>query len=382
MDVQPVYIAKCQNYSIVEITRHIEEGIKTLYGNESLFKAEEKLLLKPNLLSDAEPEKVVTTHPTVVEAIGKILQKKGCTVELGDAPGASLVRIEKLWKMTGMDVAAKNLNSKLVNFSSFGVKTVSTGVPGIFSELSLSSVYDEYSGIVNLPKIKTHGLMGFTGAVKNLYGFLPGFFKVTCHKRAPKPMPFAHVLVSLYNVIKPRLTIVDGIIAMEGHGPQAGDPNKLGVIIIGKDLITVDVVIAYLMGINHQKDPTFTIFKSLGIPVPTIDEIPIFGANVHELKPKKFKLANSASLSNMLPGWMTKLAGHFLWIYPEPDKEKCTVCGLCKKACPVAAIEIEPEVAVVDRSKCIGCFCCTELCPCRAIPYDYSWLAKRLIKME
>ena len=382
MGKRTVFIGKARSYNKESISKVLEEGLEALKLDSGFFKTDKPVLLKPNLLSDSAPEENITTHPLVVEAVGDLLKKYNCEIAIGDSSGGSLVNIEKIWKTTEMTTVSRKLDCELINFSRYGIEKVKPVKHRYFPEYPLSEVYKEFSYIVNIPKLKTHSMLGFTGALKNFYGLIPGFSKVTCHKIAPKAVSFAEIIVHLYTKICPRLTVVDSIVAMEGHGPAAGDPNNVGLIIMGLDPLVVDVVLAKLIGINVKKDPLFLALRSFDIEVPDFDQIQILGEKFQEVKPQNFALCSATALSNLLPEFLTQLISKLLWIYPYPSKERCTTCGLCRKICPAEAISLKNKVAVIDRSKCIGCFCCTELCPEKAIDFDHSWLAKRFIKTE
>lgn len=375
-----VFLAKCESYDSEKIKELLSRGLDALsIGNDYFL--DKNLLLKPNLLSDKSPDHAVTTHPEFVRAVGELFKERGQKFDIGDSPGATLVTIGKLWDITGMQEVADSLGKEMVNFTSFNVKNIEAKRSPFISEVPVSNVLEKYDGIVNLPKMKTHSLMGFTGAVKNLYGLVPGFYKVNCHKLANKAVHFADILVYIYQNFKPMLNIIDGILGMEGNGPAAGEPRELKTILMGTDAIAVDVVMASLMGINLKNDPLFKAFKRFGIEVPELSEIEILGDSFESLTPENFKLSK-ASKMNYLPAWAMNIIGKLLWVYPEMVEDKCTVCKLCAKGCPVDAITFTDKVAVVDRKKCISCFCCTEICPSNAVKFDYSYLASKFIRFD
>jgi len=379
MERKKVFVASCQEYSCEKILRVIERGIEAVCPEINPVRSGERVLLKPNLLSASGPERAVTTHPEFVKAAGLYYKSHGYDICIGDGSGPRFVRMEKVWEKTEMAEAASFLDAEMVNFSRSGAERINDKKLKHFSEIPIYTCYRNSGKIINLPKIKTHNLMGFTGAVKNLFGFVAGHAKVNCHRIAPNASDFAEILVYLYREIRPLVNIVDGIVAMEGNGPGGGDPKKLGVIIIGEDALSVDVVMAWLMGINIKKNPMFSAFRREGIRIPFLDEIDITGEDIERLRPDKFSLSRITAIYNLIPSWLVKIAGNFFKVFPYPEKEKCTSCGLCKKACPADAIEITPEVAIVDRKKCVNCFCCTEICPVNAIEFKYSRLARKII---
>lgn len=104
--------------------------------------------------------------------------------------------------------------------------------------------------------MKTHALERITGAVKNSYGFVYGFHKAKGHTLYPSADSFARMLVDLNQYVKPRLYIMDGIVAMEGNGPGSGEPAPMNVMLMSQDPVALDSVFCHLIHLKPEMVPT------------------------------------------------------------------------------------------------------------------------------
>ena len=368
-----VFIKHCPNYELNNIQRVIDTIIELAGGWQQIIPKGSRILLKPNLLSARTPEKGVTTHPNFVIAVGKSLKSAGYEFGIGDSPGGAHKGVKRVWVNTGMEEAAKVLDCPLINFEASGVhKLESNGIP-----LYIARAIDEFDFIVNLPRLKTHSLMTFTGAVKNMFGVVAGLQKSEYHKMYAKPKDFGKMLVELYSKVQPAFSIMDGIIGMEGDGPASGDKRKDSQIIFAsKDAVSLDSIAEKFISIEN---PTWTTVlakeKGLGL-----EEIELVGDDFEKLKPKQaFKLPKSAQMADYAPNFLVKFLGRFLWIKPKLAPENCIKCMQCRDMCPVDAIsKDEKGLPVWDYKKCVLCMCCHEICPTKAGVLKRSFLAKKM----
>jgi ferredoxin len=226
--------------------------------------------------------------------------------------------------------------------------------------------------IINLAKLKTHGLTILTGAMKNLYGLIPGYHKSLLHSKFITPWEFSGFLADYYHEVSKYLSfnIVDAVVSMEGEGPSSGKLKKTGYLIGGRNAVAIERVCCQLLGVNERSVPYLQRYKEkYGLP-----EVEIKG---DELVPVKGFVVPGKRLSKFMSNKVIKfilniLAKHF-HIMPVIEPEKCKKCYACVHVCPVNAISKE---LVFDRKICINCLCCFEVCPYKAIKVKKNWIAK------
>ena len=368
-----VYIEKIENYDFDKIYKFIEK-----LQLKEILKDKKQILLKPNLLGAFPPEKAVTTNPVVVDAVITYLKIIGKDVILGDSPGGSTL-IKLVWEKTGMKDLADKHNIPLANFKTGGIihqRTKNLKFP-------ITKYIWEADAVINLSKYKTHSLMSYTGAVKNLYGLIPGLKKSDYHKEHPDHVQFAKVISGLYSLVKDRIAIniMDGIVGMEGEGPSAGDPRNFGVMFASKSASALDYVASSMMGFQPEKlEYILPSLESDNIEVTEI-EIPEEWQKFkfHKVKIKKIGLYIKilAYSPKILKDVFKK---HFTY-YPDFN-DKCRKCNICVESCPMQVMTLNKGDAhpTIDYDKCIKCMCCHEMCPYQAIYVHKSFLAKFIIK--
>ena len=220
MEGNRVYLAACPDYGQAEAK--LREAVAALGGMERFVRPGERILLKANLLRAAPPESAICTHPAVAAAAAKLVAEAGGTAVITDSPGGALHKeavLRGLYEKTGMAQAAAASGAELCYDAS--TRTVSLPAGRVLKQAEVIAPVAEADGVFDLPKLKTHVLMSMTGAVKNLFGLLPGLSKVGYHATHPSQEQFADVLLDLAEYVRPRLSIMDGVLAMEGDGPGA-----------------------------------------------------------------------------------------------------------------------------------------------------------------
>lgn len=353
-----VYIKYCNEYEVNTIEQIIKDAFKSL---NITFKPKQTVLLKPNILLAANPSQMVTTHPVVFEAICRYLTKKKVTILIGESSGTHqrngtyhAFKISGLWEISlAYDVTfiSFDKDSKVMLHNEQNTK---------LKEFPVAQTLTEVDYIINLPKLKTHTLMNYTGAVKNLYGCIPGGLKQQYHGTYPKAKDFAEVLVDIYQTLPPTISLMDGIIGMEGQGPSSGKPAHADHILISRNAAALDEVAFRLIGFSSNEVPTSSIcqrrnllsrpllkgdYTSLSLIPHTQFEKPA----QHKTPPLALKFFFSSQMK-----------------IPKANKKACVKCGICADHCPVDAIEMQPFPKINKRT-CIRCYCCHELCPYNAI---------------
>jgi uncharacterized protein (DUF362 family)/Pyruvate/2-oxoacid:ferredoxin oxidoreductase delta subunit len=375
--IMKVIVSEQKSYTLSEIEHHL----LCVFDNLGIFHKladKQTILLKPNMLGAHHPDKAVTTHPLIIEALIRILQAKGKTIIVGDSPGGT-VKVAFVWKVCGYEDVCLRYDVPLVDFSKEKVSMYTMAETS--QNIYYSQVVDSVDAIINLAKMKTHSMMLYTGAVKNLYGAIPGLHKAELHMLYPNPPAFSEVLVSLYNQIKPKivLNVIDGIIGMDGEGPSAGKPYPFGVIISSTCAPATDYLAATMMGLDIKQLPHITL--SLVSDKVNICDIDVEGKWLNYRYPKvnlSVVIFRNRVLSN-LPPLIKKLIQKIFSYYPDFQSD-CSLCQVCVQSCPTKALCVENKKIKLDKNTCIKCMCCHELCPDSAIFLKKSFFAKLIFR--
>ncbi|BCR04216.1 (4Fe-4S)-binding protein [Desulfuromonas versatilis] len=359
----PVSLVAAPDYSPQTITAAIERLLAPLGGMQAFVRPGQKVLLKPNLLSAKPPEKAVTTHPEVVRAVIALVQGCGGIVSVGDSPGIGTPR--QVAQRCGILQVIEESGARFAPFAD-SVKVRPQG--STFHELEVARDILEADVVINLPKLKTHQMIGLTCAVKNLFGAVVGMRKPRLHLQAGTDKAFfALMLLELAEHIRPALNIVDAVVGMEGQGPGGGDPVQIGALLAGADALAVDTLAMELVGLRPDACWTQKIARKTGRPGSRLEELEIYGERPAALRPAHFRPAKATDVNFGLPPFLKNPLKRTTTALPEPDFEKCLACGLCVQHCPPRAMTVETGRLQIDLERCIGCFCCQELCPHGAI---------------
>lgn len=356
MENQKVYLEKCNDYNLDIIEEILEKAIRFLGIRIPVSCS---ILLKPNILGIYPPEQHITTHPVVVEAIARIFLKRKNTLFLGDSSGnAQYGNTTHALKKSGMSAIGKKYGFYINAFDKHGNRVFKNKRNYIFKQINLSTYIDEVDYIVNIPKLKSHTFLSYTGAVKNFYGCIPGAGKPYGHLRAPGQQDFSHGLLDIYCFIKPKLllNIIDGITGLEGAGPgPAGKIKNFGFIGVSQCALSLDSACLEILG----KNPADILTHRFGI------KRGLFTGKIiknKSLSPVSFDMPKGSIIESLFSRFIPGLA----LSKPYVMKSDCIQCRYCIQACPVSAISLD-NYPVFDYKKCIYCFCCHENCPEGAI---------------
>ncbi len=372
-----VSILKCDNYDRDLVYKTLKKSVNILGGMGSFIKKGETVLLKPNLLFAKEPEKAVTTHPSVLDAVLKLVIEAGGRPLVGDSPGIG--NAVKVASKAGIKEVCDRLNVSIIDFKE-SVK-VENPKGRTFKNFTIAKEVLDVDCIINLPKLKTHAQMFLTLGVKNLFGCIAGRRKSQWHFAAGRDRDnFARMLVDLYYLLKPRLTIVDGILAMEGNGPGSGDPKELGLIFASSDCIALDRVITEVLGAKAYDLFTTKVANEDGMGVTSLEEIEVQGENLSNITVRGFKFPPLINVDYFLP--LPAFFAHYFResFTPKPSihNKTCTMCKICVDVCPADIMSLKDGTIDIDYESCIRCYCCQEVCPEGAITVKQGWLGRLL----
>jgi uncharacterized protein (DUF362 family)/Pyruvate/2-oxoacid:ferredoxin oxidoreductase delta subunit len=365
-----VSIVRCKDYDPALVQQAVRDAIGLLGGIASFVKPRSKVLVKPNLLMAKEPEFGIDTHPQLVRAVIRILKEMDCEIFVGDGPsvwGNQIENVDEVYARSGIQEVCQQENVHLVKFDQRRMR----------EKFPLTTWIDDCDYLINLPKFKTHEFTLLSAAIKNLFGLVWGTYKTELHKKYFENSEFSKILVDIYQEVRPTLTIVDGITAMEGDGPAtAGKVRDLGLILAGVDCVAIDSVLALIMGIKPTDVLSTKEAWERGLGVADISAITILGERLSDVIGKPFLLPTASIIKKHIPKPLISLARKLIKYFPYLRKDYCITCCACLEACPNKAISIKRKKIRFDYSRCIACFCCQEACPTAAIKVKKSLLAK------
>lgn len=357
-----VAITRCQDYEY----KKIREALISLFDNSDFPDVNDKsILIKPNILSDSEPEKNITTNPIVVKTAVDIIKEKGARkIYIGDSPGFPGAGFSA--RTCGIAAVAEETGSTWVDFSKeTETHTLYNGI-----KAPIAKILFEVDLVFSICKMKTHQLMYATGAVKNMFGVIPGLNKSPLHLKARSPENFALFLLSLYNLRRPDYSIMDGIISMEGAGPANGDLRNTGLLLASNSALALDKAEAIIMGYDPKDIPILYQAERME-KNSTRGEYPLLMPE--ELVVKDFKrvpIKKRGLFNALILPFFTRLFDKKKAARrkaPEFDSAKCRLCKRCIGICPAKALRVDDKKIVIDKEKCIRCYCCHEICPFGAI---------------
>ena len=377
MNIAKVALVRCDTYDEEQVYEAVKAGVDLLDGISHFVRPGERIVLKPNVLIGTDPQKCVTTHPSVFKAAGRLIQNANATVYYGDSP--SFGKCERNMKRANLKQVADELGIILADFDSG--KTVSHKEALLVKSFIIANGVLDSDGLVSLPKLKTHPLTRFTGAIKNQFGCIPGLLKSQYHVKLPDPYDFATMLVDLNTLIRPRLYIMDGIMAMEGNGPRSGKPKKLGILLFSSDPIAIDSIACKIIDLDPELVPTLKPGERASLGVYHYDNIEVVGGKIESFIDVNFEVIRTPPIPSS-GGRVKTFIKNRICPRPAIDIIKCTNCGTCVKMCPVNPKAVDWHKG--DKSKppmykygrCIRCYCCQESCPEGAVAVDNPLLGR------
>ena len=372
-----VALVRLEEYKSEEISQALKKGLSLLGGLEKILRPKSKVFVKINHLSPpSPPEKGIVTHPAFTREVLRLLQERDVEITVGDDIQC---REGDGFLISGYRSLCAELGIPLVNLKERGFEEVSCQGK-VLRKVYISSLVREADFILNLPKLKTHSFTAFTGAVKNMFGIIPYGLRHKYHRQFIKSDVFSQMLVDIFSCAPPHLTIMDGIIAMEGEGPGAGNLRKVGAILASPDALALDAVATRLVGFNPMDVYTTFHGHQRGLGMGKLENIEILGEKIEDLEVKDFKHSAVAFtfFRNKIPSILYAYFQDQLTLIPEVLREKCTTCLECVPICPAKAATFSQGSVWIKKEICIHCMCCHEVCRHQAIKLKQLPLGKAI----
>lgn len=367
-----VAVVRCPDYRQENVDRAVSEAVTLALGAGWARSFRAPVLIKPNALSPRRPSDGVCTHPVVLRAAIDLLQAAGLgDISLGESSGGSgthpRTATDRALEASGLAEVARERGVRLISFDREPAVSLPNPRGSTYQSLTLAKAAVEAGALVSISKFKTHSLTILTGAVKCLFGTVPGLAKRDYHWRNPSVQAFSQILVDIVTALRPALHLVDAVDAMEGNGPSAGPLRRLGLIVAGRDPVAVDAVLSAIIGLDPLRVPTTRLGAASGLGVAALERIDVVGVPLSEVGVKGFRLPAAARLMARMPESLTRWGISLLVTRPSFLKGRCKRCGVCVKECPSGALTLGKSVPELSDERCISCFCCHELCPNQAI---------------
>lgn len=372
-----VSFVRCKNYEPEVVAEALGAALEPLGGMAAFVKPGQKVFLKVNLLLAAAPEAAITTHPAVVEAVIRAVQAAGAEPYFGDLPGGFHVgNTRRLHEKCGMTGVAERTGAGLVCLEQHGFRDRPITDGKKLDLIHTPKFLDGMDVLINLPKLKTHMQSQYTGAVKNMFGFLTTRDRTNAHTFSGASA-FSSVLVDIYSSIKPDLNIMDAVVGMEGTGPSQGKPVQLGWMLASPDAVALDTAAAAAAGFKPGEILSISFAGKRGLGTANLDEIKVHGLSINKVR--KHLKRPSRAVSTLMPflgGPLTELTQ----VRPHINTEECKKCRRCVEVCPAGAISTKADFKIND-DVCILCYCCHEMCEYGAVDLKKPFLVRAAEKL-
>jgi uncharacterized protein (DUF362 family)/NAD-dependent dihydropyrimidine dehydrogenase PreA subunit len=358
-----VAVRECPSYADAE---QAVAGVLADIGQLEVFRGK-RALLKVNLMRATPPEQARTTHPELLRAMIRVVKEHGGTPLVAESAGI-IGFTDESFEASGLGAVIQEENAELVNLDAQEMRRVE--IDGKELRLAyLPAILWECDVLVTLPKLKTHTLTTFTGALKNQVGLLPGGSKCAIHRTASTPARLAEAIADINVAVPFHLGMMDGVVGLEGGGSVKGKAVACGIVAASTDLVALDAVCCALVGIAPEQVPTTVAADARGIGRGKLEEIRVIGRQPTDPVASFARPGPEPKRNPLVAKAVYRMRQQALW--PVAVHAECQQCGTCAEICPVDAITLDPWPTVA-RS-CIYCFACRERCPTGAMKLSCKW---------
>ncbi len=372
-----VALVRCLDYQPDLVDAAVHRGLELLGGAGRFASAGEKLLLKPNILVGASSENAISPHPQVFAAVARAFRETGAGLSYGDSPGVGNPLANA--KRAGLAAVAEEMGIPFADFTTARSMPFPEG--HLINKFEIAEGVAASDGLISVCKFKTHALTRITGAIKNQFGCIPGVRKAEYHSVMPNADLFSQMLVDLNLLLKPRLYIMDGIIAMEGNGPRSGTPRPMQVLLFSTDPVALDATVCRMIDLDPKMVLPLVHGEAFGLGSER--DIEYLGDPLEGFIQPDFDVNRSLEPTTTDKSFLsTGLMRRFVSPRPVIDPTLCTRCGQCVDICPVKPKALawgsnaRIDTPIYNYNRCIRCYCCQETCPSKAISVKLPVIGK------
>ncbi|NTU89867.1 MAG: DUF362 domain-containing protein [Actinobacteria bacterium] len=359
--MEKVSAVECHSYDADEVYAAVKTALAAI---DFTIPEGITVLIKPNIMSQNRPEQNTITHPALIDALCRILKERGCKILIGESISFYEMGLtRKAFEVSGIEEVANKYGASLIAFEEVPLVRKDKDAAGRplvgVNELYLPEILFQVDMIINACKLKSHGSLHLSGAVKNMFGCLPGGYKAKMHILTRNDYELSEVFVDVEQTVNPTLSIMDAIESLE-RGPTAlGKAVKTDRILASTNAAALDVAASRMIGYKLEKSPILVQALKRGA-IRSFDDVEIIGdlGFVQFEEPKKPDPDDVVKDSIFVTDTYVNL---------EIDDARCTKCGACIKACPIGGIAETGGTHAIDKEACISCYYCMHVCPEAAI---------------
>jgi uncharacterized protein (DUF362 family)/Pyruvate/2-oxoacid:ferredoxin oxidoreductase delta subunit len=381
MEKTKVAVQIAPAYESQLIRQALIKNLDSIGGLARIVRPKSRVFVKINHLSPpSPPDAAIVTHPDFTKELLRLLLEMECDITVGDDIQC---KNRDGFLLSGYRKMCTDLGVRLVNLKEFGFREIPCEGK-ILTSAYISPLVLEADFLINLPKLKTHSFMGFTGAIKNMYGIIPYGMRCSFHREYDKVEIFGQMLVDIFSCAPPQLNVMDAIMAMEGEGPAAGSRKKVGVILASTDAVALDAVATKIIGMDPMQVRTTAFASQRGLGTARLEDMTLLGEQIQDIAARDFKPSAIAKgfIQKNLPAFLHGVLQWQLVLIPKVLSKKCSACEECVEICPTGAARMSDGIAEIDKTKCIHCMCCHEVCRYHAIRLGQRPLGRALRAMS
>ncbi|MBR7108030.1 MAG: DUF362 domain-containing protein [Lentisphaeria bacterium] len=369
-----VYYASAPDYTGETLTAALQKAFLPVAAEAGGI-AGKRVMIKPNFLEWKGAEIPVCVDPALLLALCRLLKEQGAAVIAiieNPAVKSAPVIVEKM----GIASQLAELGVEVENCAAY--QFVDMPENSAFRRMEIACEYKEFDLVIDFAKAKTHAMMTLTLAVKNLFGLIRGSERLGWHLAVGRDFSrFADMLLDIYLLVKPHISLVDAVIAMEGNGPGSGTPVKLDFIACSTDAVALDASVAAKLGVNDLLTVQRAAERGVLGNFTECGDVPEVTAITLPDPPQL-----SLEWGVYFPVKLRKYLRKYMVSRPKVEVKRCVGCGVCAKMCPPQSLKIVNGKPVFKLNDCIRCFCCQEHCPAGAIVSEKTAFMRFADKFE
>lgn len=355
--MEKVAIVTCESYALTEVYLAVKEGLQTV---GFIIPENKTVLIKPNIMSQNRPDQHTITHFAMIDALCCLLSENHCEILIGDSVSffqQGLTR--KAFVTSGIGTVADKYGGRLIAFEEEPLIRFDENLVGL-NKLFIPKILLDVDLVINACKLKTHSGMRLSGAIKNMFGCLPGGYKQRIHQWTGNEFELADVFIDIHNHVKPGLSVMDAVVSLDGGPTALGQPVKTSRILVATNAAALDIVAAKMIGYRPGELPILMAAKKRGL-IKSFDDLKVIG-NYKTFRFKRLVKKDLFRRSNKDSIFVKDTFVNLLI-----SKSRCTKCKKCVPACPVHAINAHELIISLDPTVCINCYYCLSICPENAI---------------